>query len=338
MKVSTLGIDLAKNIFQLHGVDKRGKVVLSRRIRREKLGELIANLPPCLIGMEACRGSHHFARAFEKMGHSVKLMSAGFVKPYVKTNKNDQRDAEGICEAVSRPSMRFVPIKTVEQQDLQAVHRCRSLLIRSRTAVINQIRGLLAEYGIVIAQSAQKVRHILPSLLEEDNEALTPFSKETFRELYSQLVDLDERIERVDLRLRGLFQSDPVCQKIAAVPGVGPLTATALVAAIGNAKLFRSGRHLAAWLGLVPRQHSSGEKVILGGISKRGNRYLRTLLIHGGRAVVSRAGKKKDAISLWVNALKERRGTSVAAVALANKNARIIWALLAHDDVYRSAV
>ena len=337
MEVSTLGIDLAKNIFQLHGVDKRGKVVLSRRVSRGKLMEVMANLPPCLLGMEACIGANYWAREFEKMGHTVKLMSAKFVRPYVKTNKNDGRDAEGICEAVSRPTMRFVPIKTIEQQDIQCLHRCRTLLVKNRTALINQIRGLLLEYGVVIGKSPGKVRRLLPALLEDEGIGLTPSSRETFRDLYAQLVDLDERVEKIGGRIERLFNAHPVCQKIAAIPGIGPLTATALVAAIDDPNVFQNGRHLAAWLGLVPRQHSSAEKVNLGRISKRGNRYVRTLLIHGARAVVTHAGKKTDGLSLWIKELKDRSGAAVATVALANKNARVVWALLAHDDVYRKA-
>jgi len=300
--------------------------------------EVVANLPPCLIGMEACIGANYWAREFEKLGHTVKLMNPKFVRPYVKTNKNDSRDAEGICEAVSRPTMRFVPIKTVEQQDLQALHRCRTLLMKNRTALINQIRGLLLEYGVVIGKSPSKVRRILPTLLEDEAAALTPFAKETFADLYDQLVDLDSRLEKIDGCLERLFGAHPVCQRIAAIPGIGPVTATALVAAIHDPKHFRNGRHLAAWLGLVPRQHSSGEKVSLGGISKRGNCYLRTLLIHGARSVVGHVEKKKDGLSLWIQHLKDRSGTAVAAVALANKNARVVWALLAHDDVYRKPV
>jgi transposase len=337
MKVTTLGIDLAKNVFQLHGVDERGKVVLSLRVTRGRLLEVMANLPSCVVGMEACIGANYWAREFEKLGHTVKLMSPQFVKPYVKTNKNDGRDAEGICEAVSRPSMRFVPVKTVEQQDIQALHRSRSLLMKNRTALSNQIRGLLSEYGLVIAKSPGKVRRILPTLLDDEGVTLSPFARETFRDLYHQLVDLDQRLEKIEERLQRLFEAHPVCQRIAAIPGIGPLTATALLAAINNPQLFRNGRHMAAWLGLVPRQYSSGEKVALGGISKRGNCYMRTLLIHGARSVVMHIGKKKDPLSLWIRALKDRSGTAVAAVALANKNARVIWALLAHNDVYRKA-
>jgi transposase len=335
MKIITLGIDLAKSIFQLHGVDERGKVVLTRRVTRSKLMEVVANIPPCVIGMESCIGANYWGREFEKLGHEVKLMSPKFVKPYVKTNKNDRKDAEAICEAVSRPTMRFVPVKTVEQADIQALHRSRSLLIKSRTALVNQIRGLLVEYGLVIAKSRDKVQPALIRFLNEENERLTPFARETFFDLYEQLGDLDRRIEKVNGRLERLFKEHPVCRKISAVPGIGPLTATALLAAVANPMAFRNGRHMAAWLGLVPRQHSSGGKEVLRGLSKRGNRYLRTLLIHGARSVVLHAGKRKDAQGLWLSGLRDRKGTNVASVAMANKNARVIWALLAHDDVYR---
>jgi len=337
MQITTLGIDLAKNIFQLHGVNERGEVVLSKKVTRTKLLEVITKLPCCLIGMEACSSSNYWAREFEKLGHTVKLLGAQFVKPYVKTNKNDMRDAEAICEAVTRPTMRFVPIKTVEQEDIQGLHRSRSLLMKTRTAFINQIRGLLGEYGLIIPKSSAKVRPILIRLLDEQDARLTPFAKETFSNLYDQLVDLEERIEKIEQRLKRLFKKHPVCQKIAAVPGVGVLTATAILAAVSSPQVFKNGRHMAAWLGLVPRQHSSGGKAKLGRLSKWGDRYLRTLLIHGGRAVTRHAEKKKDAQSLWITKLRNRRGNNIAAVAIANKNARVIWALLAHDEEYRKA-
>lgn len=335
MHITTLGIDLAKNLFQLHGVDDRGRVVLSRRVRRSQLLEVVASLPPCVIGMEACASAHHWGRAFEKLGHTVKLMNPKYVKPYVKTNKNDCRDAEAICEAVRRPTMRFVAIKTVDQADLQAVHRSRSLLIKTRTALINQIRGLLGEYGLVIARSPERVRPALVELLEDERTGLTPFARETFTELYEQLVELEQRIAKVTQRLDRVFRAHPVCRKLAAVPGIGPLTATALLATVSQPHVFQNGRHLAAWLGLVPRQCSSGGKARLGGLSKRGNHYVRTLLIHGARAVVQRAAHRTDVQGRWMWDLKRRKGTNVAAVAVANKNARVIWALLAHDDVYR---
>ena len=327
MHVTTLGIDVAKNLFQLHGVDERGRAVLSRRVRRSQLSEAVTSLPPCVIGMEACASAHHWG-AFEQLGHTVKLMSPKYVKPYVKTNKNDGRDAEAICEAVSRPTMRFVAIKTVDQADLQAVHRSRSPLIKTRTALIDQIRGLLGEYGLVIARSPEQVRPALVGLLDDEQTGLTPFARATFSELYEQLVELEQRMAKVNQRLDRVFGAHPVCRKGAAVPGIGPLTARALLAAVSRPHVFQNGRHLAAWLGLVPRQFSSGGHARLGGLSKRGNRYVRTLLIHGARAVVQRAEHQTDARWRWMWDLKRRKGTNVAAVALANKNSRVIMGLV----------
>jgi transposase len=264
-------------------------------------------------------------------------MSPQFVKPYVKGNKNDSRDAEAICEAVSRPQMRFVPLKTVESQDIQALHRVRSRLIQQRTAVVNQVRGLLAERGIIIAQGISRVRKQLPVIVEDGDNALTPLAREVMRELYDQLVMLDERIRRADHLLKRVFAENESCQKLAKIEGIGPVGATALVAAVGKATVFANGRHLAAWLGLVPRQHSSGGKERLLGISKRGDGYVRSLLIHGARASVYRATGKIDTRSQWITRLSQRRGKNIAAVALANKNARIAWALLTKDEGYRVA-
>ena len=271
------------------------------------------------------------------MGHTVRLISPQFVKPYVKGNKNDSRDAEAICEAVSRPHMRFVPLKPVESQDIQAIHRLRSRLIKERTALVNQIRGLLAERGIVIAQGITRLRKQLPVIVGDGENELTPLSREVMRELYAELVALDERITRADAMVHRVFTQSAACQKLAQVEGIGPVVATALVAAVGNAQEFANGRHLAAWLGLVPRQSSTGGKERLLGISKRGDRYLRTLLIHGARATVHRARRKTDARSRWILSVEQRRGKNIAAVAIANKNARIAWALLTSDAGYRKA-
>jgi transposase len=337
MKVTTLGIDVAKSIFQLHGVNEHGQVAVQKRVSRSKLLETVAQLPPCLIGMEAGASAQYWARQFQKLGHTVKLMSPQFVKPYVKGNKNDSRDAEAICEAVSRPHMRFVPLKTVESQDIQAIHRMRSRLIKERTALVNQVRGLLAERGIVIAQGITRLRQQLPTIVEDLDNELTPLSREVMRELYDQLVALDQRIAHADHLVQHVFVQNRQCQKLARVEGIGPVIATALVAAVGNAQEFANGRHLAAWLGLVPRQCSSGGKERLLGISKRGDRYLRTLLIHGARATVYRARRKTDARSRWLLSLEQRRGKNIATVALANKNARIAWALLTSEAEYRKA-
>ena len=287
--------------------------------------------------MEACSGSYHWAREFMALGHEVKLMSPNYVKPYVKTNKNDENDAEGICKAVTRPNMRFVSPKTVEQQDLQALHRVRSRVMKERKALANQARGLLAEYGVTIAQGIHRLRHALPGILEDAENGLSLDARELFAELYEQLLVCDERVEHYDARIKRLFKRSPKCQKLACLEGVGPLIATAMVAAVGDASTFKNGRQLAAWLGLVPRQHSSGGKSRLLGISKRGDAYLRTLLIHGARSVVLRADHRDDARSRWVSSIKARRGTNRACVALAIKNARILWALMAREETYRMA-
>lgn len=337
MNVTTLGIDLAKNVFQLHGVNRHGKAVLTKRVTRAKLAETVANLPPCLIGLEACASSHYWARELEKFGHTVKLIAPQFVKPYVKSNKNDARDAEAIGEAVARPNMRFVPVKTVDQQDIQAIHRIRERRVKERTALLNQIRGLLAEHGVVIPLKRNAVSQALPRILEDADNGLTALAREFVADLYEELRMLGISVDKYDAKIERLFRENPVCQRLAKVEGVGPVTATALVAA-GDARAFQNGRQMAAWLGLVPRQYSSGGKPTLLGISKRGDTYLRTLLIHGARAAVVAAKRKSDARSRWINTLAARRGANIAAVALANKNARILWALIARGEAYRKAV
>lgn len=336
-KVSVLGIDLAKQVFQVHGVDERGHRSVSKRLRRASLPGFIAQLPPCLIGMEACGSAHYWARKFQGYGHEVRLISPQFVKPYVKSQKNDANDAEAICEAVSRPHMRFVPIKTPEQQDMQAEHRARQLLVKQRTALVNQIRGLLGEYGIVIAQGMTVARKRLPEILEDADNGLNPSVRVLFARLHEQVQALDAQIADSDQAIKQAVHSDERCQRLQSMDGIGPLIATALVAAVGDAQTFSNGRQLAAWLGLVPRQHSSGGKPTLLGISKRGDRYLRTLLIHGARAVIYRVKDASSRRALWLKQLIERRGINRATVALANKMARIAWALLARGEVYRAA-
>ena len=337
MKIKTLGIDLAKSVFHLYGVDAHGKALMKKRLSRKKLLEYMANLRPCLIGMEACGGAHYWARAFRELGHEVKLMSPQYVKPYVKTNKNDYHDAEAICEAVSRPNMRFVGIKEVAQQDIQGLHRIRSGFMQARTRVVNQARGLLAEYGIVVGRQVGQFRRRLPEILADGENGLTDLGRELFAGLYQELVHLDERIGVCDEQMDRIFKENEACQRLAEVEGIGPITATALVASVGDPAVFRKGRQMSAWLGLVPRQHSTGGKPVLLGISKRGDRYLRTLLIHGARSVVSRAEGKSDARSRWITQLRRRVGMNKACVALANKNARIAWALLATGECYRAA-
>jgi transposase len=289
-----------------------------------------------VVGLEACCGSHYWSRVLSRSGHTVRLIAPQFVKPYVKSNKNDPNDAEAICEAVSRPHMRFVPANSVEQQDIQSLHRVRSRLVSSRTALGNQIRGLLSEYGIVLAQHVSQLRRGLPLILEDATNELTPFGRRLFASLYEELLSLEEKIKAIDEQISTVYQASEPCQRIAAVEGIGPLIATALVAAISDGKSFKNGRQFAAWLGLVPRQHSSGEKARLFGISKRGDSYLRTLLIHGARSVVYRASRKTDRRSLWIADKQRRLGTSKACVAVANKNARIAWSLIARGEIYRS--
>ncbi len=285
--VTVLGIDLAKQSFQLHGVDEKGQMVLKKKLTRNHLSAFEANLPVCLIGLEACGGAHHWARLFTQMGHTVRMMAPQFVKPYVKSNKNDAFDAEAICEAVQRPNMRFIPNKTIEQQDIQSLHRIRSQLVGRRTAQANQIRGLLHEYGIVLPQGITYIRKSLPDVLEDAENSLSVLFREQLSALYDEMVHLDERIELLEQRLKSVCAQNEDCQRLLTIPGIGIMTASALIAAVGDISVFKNGRALAAWLGLVPRQHSTGGKPTLLGISKRGDNYLRTLLIHGGRAVVS---------------------------------------------------
>lgn len=336
--VERLGIDLGKNVFYLFGVDSQGEPVQRKKLRRSELLEFLARQSPCLIGMEACGGAHHWAREISKLGHDVRLMGGQFVKPYVKGNKNDYNDAEGICEAVSRPTMRFVAIKTIEQQDVQGLHRMRQSAIKARTALVNQMRGLLAEYGIVFSTSTAQARRRVPEILEDGENGLTDRFRRWLSELYEQLREWDRRISKYDREVNVLFRADKRCGRIAAVEGMGPVGATALVSAYGDGRQFDSARQFSAALGLVPKQHGTGGKTRLLGISKRGDRYIRSLMIHGARSVVYRAMKKSDARSRWVQRLVAERGSNRAAVALANKNARIIWALLTREEAYRPAV
>lgn len=321
-KVTTVGLDLAKSVFSLHGVDASGRTVLRKTVRRDKLMELIASLPPCLIGMEACGGAHEWARQFQRHGHRVGIMMARFVAPYRKSSKNDGNDAEAICEAVGRPHMRFVPVKTVEQQAVLTVHRARQLLVAERTALVNQTRGLLAEYGLIVPTGVEKLRRALPELLETPE--LPTLAREVFTDLADRLRVLDERITVYYRRVTQLARQTEPAQRLMQVPGVGPVTATALVATVGDARAFKNGRQFAAWLGMVPRQHSSGGTRRLGRITKRGDVYLRTLLIHGARAVMRQLARRTDATSRWALALKARRGFNKAVVALAAKQARVL--------------
>jgi transposase len=314
-KISVLGIDIAKLVFHVVGMDDAGHVVLRKRLARSQLPHFIATLPPLRIGMEACGSAHYWARCFREHGHDVRLIAPQFIKAYVKSPKNDARDAEAICEAVTRPTMRFVPIKRVEQQDIQALHRVRERLIKARTALVNEIRGLLSEYGIIMPQGITKFRRLLVQTLEAGQAQLTPCSRELFRQLYEEFLALDQRLAAYDEKLTAMGQAHPACQRLQTIPGIGPVTATALIAAIGDATQFKNGRQLAAWLGLVPKEHSTGGKPRLLGISKRGDVYLRTLLVHGARVTLRWVDTKSDDRSRWLRALLARRGKNRTAVA-----------------------
>ncbi len=337
MEVTTVGIDLAKNVFRLHGCDTRGRAVLRKQLGRRQLLAFIARLPRCVVAMEACASAHYWAREIEKLGHQVRLINPRFVRPYVKANKNDASDAEAICEAAGRPAMRFVAVKTAAQQDVQAVHRAREQLVKSHTALMNQVRGLLAEQGIVIPQGSAHLHRALPRILDDGNNGLSGVMREIVSEIGERLKYIEERLRQYELRIQRLFRQDERCRRLAEVEGVGPLIATALVAAVGNATEFNSGRELAAYLGLVPRHRATGGRTTMLGISKRGDRYLRTLLIHGARAALRVNQLKRTRRSVWVGRLKLRRGSNVAAVALAHKNARVLWALLRKGECYRPA-
>ncbi len=334
MKITTIGIDLAKAVFQIHCVDERGKVAVRKQLKRAEMSSYFANLEPCLIGMEACGSAHHWARKLQGYGHTVKLMAPQFVKPYVKTNKNDMADAEAICEAVSRPNMRFVAMKTVEQQAILSVHRARQGFVKARTAQGNQIRGLLSEFGIVIPQGIRSIMKQVPEILEDGENGLPGTMRNLIERLTENLKEMDRQAKELEAQIQVWHRENEASRKLAEIPGLGPITASAIVATVGDAREFKNGRQLAAWMGLVPRQHSSGGKQTLLGISKRGDTYLRTLMIHGARAVIRFAENKAEPES-WLRKLMARRNKNVAAVALANKNARVVWALLPNDRTFR---
>lgn len=335
-EVRVIGIDLGKYNFQLWGVNKAGKVLLDKQLSRRQLRTQLAQLQPCLIGLEACSTSHYWARLLRNYGHDVRLIPPQFVKPYVKSNKNDRADAEAICEAIQRPRMRFVAIKEVCQQDIQSLHRIRSRNVANRTAHANQIRGLLMEYGIELPQGRRRVRGELPRILEDAENGLTPLFRELLFALYEDLIRLDTRIEELDRQVTAIAKEDDRSRRLMTIPGVGPLGATALLAAIGDINTFKNGRELAAWVGLVPRQHSTGGKERLLGISKRGDVYLRQLLIHGARAAIRTIEKKHDKRSRCAQNLLDRRNRNVAAVAMANKTVRTAYALLKNGGVYHA--
>jgi transposase len=337
MDIDILGIDLAKRVFQLHGADRSGHALHRSKVMRDGFIEAVRSLHPRVVAMEACSSAHHWARCFREMGIEVRLISPQYVTPFVKTNKNDRNDAQAIVEAASRPTMNFVAVKSVEQQDIQAVHRVRQLLVHQRTALINQARGLLGERGVTMAKSPEAFKRAVPRILSVCEDEVTSICQSMVLEIMQQIQAIEAHIQRAETWLKSFMKRSPLCKKIAVVGGVGTITATAMVASIGDAKEFRNGRHLSAWIGLVPRQYSSGGKSQLKGISKRGDTYLRTLLIHGARTVLRYVAGKTDAQSRWLQDLIARRGYNRAAVALANKNARIIQALLSSDTPYRSS-
>ena len=333
--IKVLGIDLAKRSFHLHGVDGDGRQVLSKKLTRARLSEFVANLPPCTVAMEACGSAHYWARKFRRYEHEVRLIAPQFVKPFVKSNKNDAADAEAICEAAQRPNMRFVAVKTIEQQDIQAIHRMRSLAVERRTAQINQIRGLLLEYGIEIAKGRPAIQRRLPEILEDADNGLSERFRAELHGLAEELRHLNERVAHYDVQIEAIARSDPQARILMTIPGIGAKGATALLAAIGeDPHLFKNGRGLAAWIGLVPRQHSTGGRDRLLGISKRGDVYLRNLLIHGARAVLRFVERKEDPTSRWATALKVRRHSNVAVVAMANKIARVAYKVMSTGKPY----
>ncbi len=336
-KVTTIGLDLAKNVFHVVCCDARGKQVGRKMLRRSQILRYFANLPPCLVGMEGCASAHYWARELTAHGHQVRLIPPQYVKPFVRGNKNDYNDALAIAEAVIRPEMRFVAVKTPAQQDVQALHRLRERRIAERTALCNQVRGLMGEYGIVLPRGINTLRRQLPALLEGGENGLSEFFLQLLAESYRQLQELDAHIEFYTRELVQQSKHSDACQRLQTIPGYGPIVASVFYAQVGNGTGYRRGRDVSASVGLVPRQHSSGGKDTLLGISKRGDRYLRSLLIHGARSVVTQAAKKDDRLSRWINRIRAERGMNKATVALANKLARMGWAVLAHKTVYQAA-
>jgi transposase len=337
-KITTIGIDLAKNSFSVYGVNAKGKCVLRRSLTRSGVIQFFANLPECLVGMEACASSEYWARTIESLGHTVRRIHPRYVKAFLLGAKNDANDAAAICEAVQRPNMRFVPHKSPEQIDIQCVHRIRQGYVRSRTALSNQIRGLLGEYGIVMRQGSAQVRKLLPAVIADENSELSGFMRRNLISLYNTLCFLDQQVDEQEQILKAIAKEKEACKRLMQIPGIGIMTATILLSIAGVDSNFKNGREFAAFLGLVPLQNSTGGKTRLFGISKRGDKYIRTLLIHGARAVLRSAMSKRASEGKqhkWLLELVERRGMNRACVGLANKTARIAWSLLAHGTEYK---
>jgi len=336
MKVTTIGLDIAKSVFQVHGVDETGEVILTRRFTRRKLLPFFAKLPSCLIGIEACATAHHWARELAALGHEVKLMPPAYVKAYVKRSKTDAADAEAICEAVTRPSMRFVPVKSPEQQSLLMLHRTRSLIVRQRTMAANALRAHLAEFGLVANPGVHNLMKLIARVFDEadPDPAVPMMARKALSVFVRRLEGLDDELRVLEKELLDWHRQNETSQRLAAVPGIGIITATALVATVSDIQAFRSGRQFAAWLGLVPKQNSSGDKVRLGGISKQGDRYLRRLLVIGATAVIRHSKRRDTPVTAWVRGMLEKKPARLVSVALANKTARIVWALMANGKPY----
>jgi transposase len=337
-EITFVGLDLAKRLFQVHGADREGRPVLRKRLRRGQVLDYFANLSPCLIGMEACAGSHYWGRELQALGHEVRLIPPQYVKPYVKTNKNDATDAEAICEALTRPTMRFTTLKSTEQQSVLMLHRTRELLVRQRTMLINALRGHCAEFGIVAAQGLSRTGELIQRVEDPTDTSLPDLARQALQCLTTQLRSLQQQIASIEKKLQAWHASCEASRRLAEIPGVGLITATAIVASVGDAAQFRSARQFAAWLGLVPQQHSSGGKERLGHISKRGDSYIRRLLVHGARAHLSWSRRKKEIRSAWLIGLLARRPTNVVLVAMANKTARTAWAMLSRGERYQERV
>lgn len=336
MKISRVALDLAKNLIQVHAVDGAGRPVMRKPLRRAQMLSFFRSLPCCEVGMEACASAHHWARQLQAMGHRVQLLPPQYVKPFLLGQKNDANDAVAVCTAMSRPEIPRVTVKTIAQQDVQALHRVRAMRMKQRTALINQTRGLLAEYGLIIAISPAALRKAIPDLLEDADNGLSFDFRQLLAELYEELVAIDRRVAELTQRIERDVRAHDQGKRLLEIPGIGPLTASALIATVGDARQFRNGRQMAAFLGLVPRQHSSGGKSRLLGIHKRGDSYLRGLLVHGARSVLRTAPDKPDDRSRWLVNLAARRHRNIATVAQANKNTRIAWAILTSEQRYRA--